>query len=220
MIEIRDLEKRLSPEFSLHIPSLTIGDGERVALIGPNGAGKSTLLRLLAGLLKPDAGSITVTGGQDAVAYQPQTPYVFKGTAEANVRLGARGKVDIEQLLKDCQLDGLRKKKTDKLSGGERQRLCLARVLAGGSRVLLLDEPLSAADIETGEALCHVLRDHCAANGVTLVMSTHLPRQAFEIATKFLILHRGEIAEYGDAAALNDPQSALGKRFLSQWKLV
>ena len=219
MIEIRDLEKRLSPEFSLRIPSLTVGDGERVALIGPNGAGKSTLLRLLAGLLKPDAGSITVTGGKDAVAYQPQTPYVFKGTAEANVRLGARGKADIEQLLKDCQLDGLRKKKTDKLSGGERQRLCLARMLAGGSRVLLLDEPLSAADIETGEALCHVLRDRCAANGVTLVMSTHLPRQAFEIATKFLILHRGEIAEYGDAAALNDPQSAFGKRFLSQWKL-
>ena len=218
MIEIKNLEKRLSPEFTLRIPSLTIEDGERVALIGPNGAGKSTLLRLLAGLLKPDKGAVTVTEGKDAVGYQPQTPYVFKGTTEANVRLGDRGGTDIEKLLKDCMLDGLRDKKTDRLSGGERQRLCLARTLACNNRLLLLDEPLSAADIETGEALCGVLLEHCQANGVTLVMSTHLPRQAFEIATKFLILYHGEIAEYGDAATLNDPQSAFGKRFLSQWK--
>ena len=219
MIEIRNLEKRLSPEFTLRIPSLTIEDGERVALIGPNGAGKSTLLRLIAGLLKPDAGAVTVTAGKDAVGYQPQTPYVFKGTVESNVRLGDHGKTDIDRLLKDCLLDSLRDKKTDKLSGGERQRLCLARTLACNNQLLLLDEPLSAADIETGEALCAVLRDHCETNVVTLVMSTHLPRQAFEIATKFLILHHGEIAEYGDAASLNDPQSAFGKRFLSQWKL-
>ena len=219
MIEIRDLEKRLSQEFTLRIPSLTIGDGERVALIGPNGAGKSTLLRLLAGLLKPDAGRITVTAAKDAVCYQPQAPYVFKGTTLSNVRLGVHGETNLDQLLKDCILDGLRDKKTDKLSGGERQRVCLARALAGNDRLLLLDEPLSAADIETGEALCRVLRDRCAANGVTLVMSTHLPRQAFEIATKFLILRHGEIAEYGDAAVLNDPKSAFGKRFLSQWKL-
>lgn len=219
MIEIRNLEKRLSPEFTLRIPSLTVEDGERVALIGPNGAGKSTLLRLLAGLLQPDAGTVTVKAAKDAVGYQPQTPYVFKGTAEANVRLGLRGKTDIDRLMKDCLLDGLRDKKTDRLSGGERQRLCLARTLACNNQLLLLDEPLSAADIETGEALCKVLLDHCEAGGITLVMSTHLPRQAFEIATKFLILHHGEIAEYGDAAALNDPQSAFGKRFLSQWKL-
>ena len=219
MIEINGLEKRLSPEFTLRIPSLTIEDGERVALIGPNGAGKSTLLRLIAGLLKPDTGAVTLSAGKEAVGYQPQTPYVFKGTAESNVRLVARGKTDIDRLLKDCLLDSLRDKKTDKLSGGERQRLCLARTLACHNQLLLLDEPLSAADIETGEALCKVLLDHCKADGVTLVMSTHLPRQAFEIATKFLILHHGEIAEYGDAATLNDPQSAFGKRLLSQWKL-
>ena len=219
MIGIKDLGKRLSPEFTLRIPSLTIEDGERVALIGPNGAGKSTLLRLIAGLLKPDAGSVTVTAGKDAVGYQPQTPYVFKGTVESNVRLGSHGKTDIDRLLQDCMLDGLRDKKTDKLSGGERQRLCLARTLACNNQLLLLDEPLSAADIETGEALCQVLRDHCAVNGVTLVMSTHLPQQAVQLATRFLILHNGEIAEYGGADILHAPQSDFGRRFLSQWKL-
>ncbi len=219
MIEIKNLEKRLSPDFCLQIPSLRVDDGDRVALIGPNGAGKSTLLRLVFGIEKPDRGSIEISAPKNKIVYQPQSPYLFKGTVETNVRLGSDGSGDVDALLRDCGLESLRGKRADRLSGGERQRVCLARTLACGGRLLLLDEPLSAADIETGERLCGVLLDRIKKTGGTLVMSTHLPRQAFETATKILILHDGGIAEYGSVDALRAPQSEFGRRFISQWKL-
>ena len=219
MITITNLQKRLSPEFTLQIPSLTIADGDIVALIGPNGAGKSTLLRLIAGLIKPDEGSIEINVPNTMIGYQPQTPYIFKGTVRSNISLSSRSSTGTDSIIKECMLEPLQNKKTDKLSGGERQRVCLARILAGGDKLLLLDEPLSAADIETGESLCRILRSYCINNGVTLVLSTHLPQQAFLTANKFLILYNGQIAEYGGSEILSAPESDFGKRFLAQWKL-
>ena len=219
MIRIENLKKTYSSDFTLEIPSLTVAPGERVALIGPNGAGKSTLLRLLAGVEKTEEGKIDISVPVKDTGYQPQQPYVFRGTAEKNLRLGAHGDADIRALMEECELTALKDKRADRLSGGERQRLCLARMLAGGYKLLLLDEPLSAADIETGERLALLIKRYCENTGATLVMSTHLPVQARQIATKYLILYKGQIAEYGDAAALSAPESEFGKRFLSQWKI-
>ncbi|MBQ7687945.1 MAG: ABC transporter ATP-binding protein [Clostridia bacterium] len=218
MIRITNLKKRLSDDFTLDIPSLTVESGERVALIGPNGSGKSTLLRLISGAMKPDEGSIDVALPKAQIGYQPQSPYVFKGTVEYNVRLGAHGEPNVGALLRACRLDALRDKKTAFLSGGERQRTCLCRMLAGQYGLLLLDEPLSAADVETGEELQQVLLDHCRNGGRTLLFATHLPAQAFALATKILIMNRGAVVEYGSPAELSAPKSDFGKRFLSQWK--
>ncbi len=219
MIRITNLKKRLSADFTLEIPSLEIAEGERVALIGPNGAGKSTLLRLLAGFISPDEGEIDLGLPVGSAGYEPQQPYVFRGTTEKNLRMGVHGSADVPALLRECDLAALGDKRADRLSGGEKQRLCLARMLAGNYRLLLLDEPLSAADIETGERLALLLKRHCEASGATLLMSTHLPQQAASIATKILILYNGKVAEYGDIAALRTPESDFGKRFLAQWKL-
>lgn len=219
MIRIENLKKRYTSDFTLDIPALSIAPGERVALIGPNGSGKSTLLRILAGVLKPEEGKIGISVPEKDTGYQPQNPYVFRGTVEKNLRLGMRGDEDIAALLEECELTALKDKRADRLSGGERQRLCLARMLAGNYKLLLLDEPLSAADIETGERLSLLLKRYCENTGATLVMSTHLPVQAQQIATKHLILHKGQVAEYGDAATLSAPESEFGKRFLSQWKI-
>ena len=219
MIRIEKLKKKISADFTLDIPSLTVDDGERVALIGPNGAGKSTLLRLIAGLTKPDEGLIEVSAPTGSVGYEPQSPFIFRGSAEKNVRLSLRDKADLDSLFSDCDIANLRKKRADRLSGGEKQRVCLARMLAGNYRVLLLDEPLSAADVETGERLSGVILRYCETAGATLIFSTHLPRQAQQIATKIIILTNGSIAEYGDAGALSSPESEFGKRFLAQWAL-
>ena len=189
-----------------------------MALIGPNGAGKSTLLRLIAGILKPDEGEIEISVPKTAVGYQPQTPYVFKGSVALNVRLAAGGR-DILPLLEECNLTDLKDKKTSRISGGEKQRMCLARMLAGNYQLLLLDEPLSAADIETGALLERVLTRHCEENGTTLLFSTHLPKQAFDIATEVLIMHHGQIEESGSIESLNAPKSEFGRLFLSQWRL-
>ncbi len=218
MITVTNLRKRLSSDFSIDVPALTVADGERVALIGPNGSGKSTLLRMLAGDMPPDEGNIEITSPKDKIGYQPQSPYIFKGTVEYNVRLGAHRDHDTEQYIRSCGLEKLRGQKAAMLSGGERQRLCLCRMLAGNYSLLLLDEPLSAADIETGEKLEEVLVAHCESTGAGLLMATHLPKQALNIATKILIMNRGTIAEYGSTKELKTPRSAFGKRFLSQWK--
>ncbi len=218
MIRITNLKKKYSDAFTLSVPSLTIAPGERVALIGPNGSGKSTLLRLLAGIIKPDDGNIEISLPSDQVGYQPQSPYVFKGTVEYNVRLGRHGSADVPALLASCGLTQLQGQRASLLSGGERQRMCLCRMLAGNYKLLLLDEPFSAADIDSGELLEQVLLQYCGENDAGLVMATHLPSQAFRMASKLLILHRGEIVEYGSIQDLKTPKSEFGQKFLSQWK--
>ena len=219
MIKISELEKKLSPDFTLKIGELNIDDGERVAVIGPNGSGKSTLLRLISGIIKPDSGAVCVSADKRKIGYEPQNPYAFRGTAEQNIKLGVHGKADVEKILFACRLTELRNNPSQKLSGGEKQRMCFARMLVGNYSLLLLDEPLSAADIETSCCLEKFLVDECERNGTTLLIATHLPSQALNIATKTLIMNNGEISEYSDASDLKNPKSEFGKNFIGQWRI-
>lgn len=219
MITLHNVEKRFPTGFCLRIPDLCIADGERVAVIGTNGSGKSTLLRLLAGIITPDAGTVTVTPPGTRVGYQPQNAYAFRGAVTANVRLAAAKDADLAAVLKRCRLEEFADKNARLLSGGEKQRMFLARMLAGNFDCLLLDEPFSAADIEMSDVLCGVLTDVCRERGTTLLMATHLPAQALGTATKILLLNDGEVAEYSDAENLTHPASDFGKKFVSRWKL-
>ncbi len=219
MIRIKNLKKTFSSDFTLNVGELTVGDGDRVALVGLNGSGKSTLLRLLAGQLSPDAGEIVCDTPKQKIGYQPQSPYACRGTAEYNVRIVPNAPGDLKPLLKECQLEQLYHKKMTALSGGEKQRVFLARMLAGGYDLLLLDEPLSAADLQTGEYLSRTLREACEATGKTLLFSTHLPKQAFDIANKILLLDGGNVAEYGSAEQLKTPASDFGRAFFSLWNV-
>ncbi len=219
MIEIRNLQKQFSSEFTLKVDELHIETGDRVALIGLNGSGKSTLLRLLAGVLSADAGDIFCDTPKNRIGYQPQAPYAFRGTAEYNIRIAPGVPEDISGILEKCGLTGLAYKKMTALSGGEKQRVFLARMLAADYELLLLDEPLSAADLQTGACLSAVLREACETAGKTLLFSTHLPRQAFDIANKILLLDGGRVVEFGGAQQLKTPESAFGKAFFSLWNV-
>lgn len=219
MIRISNLKKTFSSDFTLKIDELTIEDGDRVALIGLNGSGKSTLLRLLAGQLAPDEGTIACDTPKAKTGYQPQSPYLFRGTVEYNVRLAPRAPKELAPLMKACALEPLAKKKATSLSGGERQRVFLARMLAGDYDLLLLDEPLSAADLQTGAALSETLRESCEKTKRTLLFSTHLPRQAFDIANKILLLDGGRVAEFGSTSQMKTPESDFGKAFFSLWNV-
>ncbi len=219
MIQISNLQKTFSSEFTLEIDGITIEDGDRVALIGLNGSGKSTLLRLLAGQLTPDGGTIACDTPKEKTGYQPQSPYLFRGTAEYNVRLAPRAPKDVYPVLRACELEPLANKKMSALSGGERQRVFLARMLAGDYDLLLLDEPLSAADLQTGAALSKTLRDHCEKTNKTLLFSTHLPRQAFDIANKILLLDKGKAVEFGSVAQMKTPGSDFGRAFFALWNV-
>ncbi len=217
MIDIYNLEKKFSSDFTLKIDELHIDDGERVAIIGTNGSGKSTLLRILAGIIKPDRGKFIIP---PEVGYQPQEPYCFTGSVESNIRLGLDTGTDLDGLIEKCSLASLRGNRASKLSGGEKQRMCFARMLAGKYKCLLLDEPLSATDIETSEKLEKLLLDYCSNNGTTLLISTHLPKQALAVSTKVLILNNGRVAEYSDtASAISCPNSEFGQKFINQWRI-
>lgn len=220
MIKINKLEKKLSPDFTLKIDELYIKNGERVAVIGPNGSGKSTLLKLIAGIIKPDSGTVEIATDKNKIGYEPQNAYAFRGTVEDNIKLGVHGAVDVKRVMRDCQLYSLRDKRSSRLSGGEKQRMCFARMMAGNYSLLLLDEPLSAADIETSSDLEKYLAEECKHNGTTLLMATHLPSQALNVATKVLIMNRGSISEYCNVSELKNPNSEFGRKFIEQWRIL
>lgn len=216
MITIHELKKTYATGFTLHIDHLQIERGESVALIGPNGSGKTTLLRLLAGIEKPDSGTVQIEG---SCGYQPQTPFCFRGDVEHNLRLAAKTPELAAHFLQACRLETLRKQSVQKLSGGEKQRMCFARMLAGAFDNLLLDEPFSATDIETEAVLEAVLQAEFSEKNRTLLFSTHLPAQAFRLADKILLLHNGAVAEYTKTADFHSPKSPFGKQFLAQWSV-
>ncbi|HWK96727.1 MAG TPA: ATP-binding cassette domain-containing protein [Pseudolabrys sp.] len=185
--------------------SFSIGAGEHVAIVGRSGAGKSTLLHLMAGLLGPSRGAISV-GGAPAASQATKPVLMFQRpallpwlTARDNVllplhfskaarkdRTAARAKADslIAQVGLAERADAL----PTGLSGGQQQRIALARALAGDPAVLLLDEPFSALDQETRAALRADIRRLAKARSMTLVTVTHDLSDAAALADRVLVL--------------------------------
>ena len=143
--------------------SFSINEGEFVSLVGPSGCGKSTILNLIAGLLKPEQGAITMQGiplekSPVTIGYMLQKDHLFEWrTIYENVILGleiqkklTKDRLDrVEQLLKDYGLEDFKQARPSQLSGGMRQRAALIRTLALEPSLLLLDEPFSALDYQT-----------------------------------------------------------------------
>ena len=182
---------------------LSVPAGGIVALIGPNGSGKSTLLRVLAGLLRPTAGTVRIDGaeisGPDArigLVFQEPRLLPWRSSADnityplelAGVPAAAR----VERLATLVQLMGLEPSavgaRPSELSGGTRQRVALARALALEPRVLLLDEPFSALDALTRERFDLELLRLWDRSGATIVLVTHSIPEAILIADRVIVL--------------------------------
>ncbi len=190
LYSVRDLEIRYNRKRpgqpDLCCPSLDIREGETVFLTGPNGSGKTTFLKALNALVDPAAGSVGYRRGPDALrretVYLHQHPYIFSGTVRYNAGFACRaaGLPDAEVVARaEAALDivGLAEysaRRHRQLSGGEAQRVALARVIAAGTKVLLLDEPTASADAESARLIAHALLA-LAREGRTLVVSTHDP---------------------------------------------
>src|ERR1700690_3500000 len=174
--------------------SLTVAPGEFTCLIGASGCGKSTMLSLVAGLDKPTAGKIAVSG---RVAMMFQEPGLFPWlTAGANVELAlrARGAGRSErrprggELLDIVRLAGFGGKLPHELSGGMRQRVALARALAQDADVLLMDEPFGALDAMTRDVLHDELDRIPAETGLTVLFVTHNVQEAVRLADRVILL--------------------------------
>lgn len=196
--------------------------GETIGLLGPNGSGKSTLVEALSGLLPLESGEITLDGQtienpREGVRLPPQQrPFgvMFQGLwlfphldVLENISFGPRARgvprhaarARAERLLRELDLELLRDRRPAELSGGEAQRVALARAVAVEPRVLLLDEPLSALDLEARPRTRSLLRQMLVEfEGIRLVI-THDPLEALLLADRLVILERGRIVQSGPA---------------------
>lgn len=203
----------------VHDVDLSVGDGQTLALLGPSGSGKSTLLRVIAGLVTPDAGSVSIGSTVvDGVApHRRGVGMVFQDqalfphlTVGANVGFGLRmakvsrpaRRLRVDELLDLVGLAGYADRDPATLSGGEAQRVAIARALAPSPGVLLLDEPFAALDQLLRERLLTELRALFDRLAVTVIAVTHDPTEAGALGHQIAVLHDGQIAQIGPAGAV------------------
>jgi len=202
LIEIADASVRFGGVAAVQGATLAIRRGEFVAVVGPNGSGKTTLLRMLHGVVA-HGGTRHVKAGGGPHAMVFQRPFLLRLSAHNNLRLAlwlaARGlsakerRARVDAALRKVGLWPLRERAARSLSGGEQQRLALARAWALGPAVLFLDEPTASLDPSAKKEVEAVLAAF-AAEGTTLVMSTHNLGQAKRLASRVVFMDAGRIA--------------------------
>ena len=237
-IDISRLRRQYGPFTALDDVSLTIADGEFVAVLGPSGSGKTSLLRILAGLDQPDAGSVQ-RDGQDLLALDARrrgVGLVFQHyalfphmTVAQNVAFGLRVrpwrsrpkaaviKARVEELLRRVELESHATRYPAQLSGGQRQRVALARALAIEPRLLLLDEPFGALDAQVRVNLRRWLREFHRSLGITTLFVTHDQDEAMEMADRVVVMNRGRIEQIGTPEQIyQHPATPFASRFIAR----
>ena len=208
MIAAAGITKRFAAARVLEAVTLDVPAGACVALLGPNGAGKTTLLRILATLLRPTSGSLTL-GGVDAlkdpdrarasIGFVGHGSQVYEDlTALENLRfwVGMRGgdasRARLERALQQVELDGFAAERARTFSAGMKRRLALARLVLAGPRLLFLDEPYTGLD-QRGRKWLGELLLSLKAGGGALVVATHSFGDALDIADRVTILAGGRL---------------------------
>jgi sulfate/thiosulfate transport system ATP-binding protein len=233
-ISVSNVSKNFGTFTALDDVSVSVEPGSLTALLGPSGSGKSTLLRVIAGLERPDAGTVSIAG-VDVTGRPPQqrgVGFVFQHyaafkhmTVWDNVAFGLtirkRPKAQIRQrvheLLELVQLEGLAKRYPAQLSGGQRQRMGLARALAVDPEVLLLDEPFGALDARVRKELRAWLRRLHDETHTTTVIVTHDQEEAMEVADEVVVMNRGQIEQVAGPVELYErPANEFVMTFVGQ----
>ena len=217
---------------------LDIRAGELFFLLGPSGCGKSTFLRILAGLVKPDGGSISFDG-TDIGALPPEKRHaamvfqnyalwphmdVFENVAFGLRTAGVRGaelRKKVMEALDLVRLTDFARRKVPALSGGQQQRVALARALAVEPALLLLDEPLSNLDARLRDAMRAEIRRICSLRNLTALYVTHDRQEALSMADRIGVMHSGLIRESGNPEELyNFPRSGFCAQFLGDVNFI
>ncbi len=217
-LELRDISKNYGPRRVLANVNLAVEEGEFVSIVGTSASGKTTLVKIVAGLVAPDGGSVSV-GGQPVAGFPRAASIVFQNysllpwlSALENVRLavesafpdwpGAKHKEQAVHYLKLVGLGAAQAKRPGQLSGGMRQRVAIARAFAAEPRVLFLDEPFGALDALTRATLQQELARLCEAQSprATVLIITNSVDEAILLSDRILALGRGPAAALSPAA--------------------
>lgn len=200
--------------------------GERMAVVGPNGAGKSTLLKVVAGVLAPSTGKVSVfghePGGHICIAYisqRNQIDWNFPVTVADVVMMGRVGKMGlfrnpksndwqvVERALEVVRMNHLAKRQISELSGGQQQRMFIARALAQEAELMLMDEPLTGLDVNTQEDVFRIL-DDLKDKGVTVLVSLHDLKLAAQRFDRVMLLNK-QMIKVGSAEEVFLPENLL-----------
>jgi putrescine transport system ATP-binding protein len=237
-LSIVDVRKEFDGFVAVEDTRLDIRKGEVFALLGGSGCGKSTLLRCLGGFEKPTAGRIFLDGQEmnDLPPYERPINMMFQSYAlfphmsvEQNIAFGLKQDglsksavaTRVSEMLSLVQLDRLAQRKPHQLSGGQQQRVALARSLAKGPKLLLLDEPMGALDKKLRSQMQLELVNIIEKSGVTCVMVTHDQEEAMTMATRIALMEAGRIRQVGTPDEIYEqPNSRFAAEFIGSVNLV
>lgn len=217
---------------------ITVHAGEIVGLLGPNGAGKTTSFYMVAGLVRPDCGTVNFCG-QDVsglpmhlrarlgMGYLPQEESIFrKLTVEENLLCILETRADLnrkqqrekmDELLERFNITKLRKSQAIQLSGGEKRRLTIARALAANPKLLMLDEPFAGVDPIAVQDIQHIVASLRETDGLSILITDHNVRETLGIVDRGYILFEGRVIKEGTADEISkDPKTRkiyLGEQF-------
>lgn len=238
ILQLKNIVKSFGDTQVLRGISIDIRQGEFITFLGSSGCGKTTTLRIIAGLEEPDSGTVLLSG-QDVTALAPNkrdVNTVFQNyalfphmTVEQNVCYSLRlRKVPKEEqkrtaaeMLELVQLSGYEKRMPSELSGGQKQRVAIARALASRPRVLLLDEPLGALDLQLRRQMQVELKRLQKKLGVTFLYITHDQEEALNMSDRIVVMRDGLFQQIGTPAEVYDhPRTAFVARFVGSANII
>ena len=220
MIEVKNLQKKFETLEAVKKINFNIQKNQTLALLGPNGCGKTTTIGMLLGLITPTSGQIFIN--EKELNYKNHqfldmmnfaSPYVElpkKLTVLENLKVYGRMYLiknlsdKIEQLIEDLNLKPFLNKKTGELSSGQKNRVSLAKSLINNPKILLLDEPTSSLDPDTGDYIRSYLEKYKIENNVSILLASHNMAEVMRLSDYVLMMKEGQIIDQGTANNLID----------------
>ena len=238
-LELKEIKKSFTEgEAVLDNISLEISKGEFITLLGSSGCGKTTTLRIIAGLEQPDAGSVWLDGREVTglepnqrdvnTVFQNYALFPHMNVAE-NIGYGLKLKKvpkseirkKVSQMLELVQLKGYEKRKPSELSGGQKQRVAIARALVNNPKVLLLDEPLGALDLQLRRAMQIELKHLQKKLGITFIYITHDQEEAINMSDRIAVMKDGRIEQIGTPDEIyNHPKTSYVATFVGNANIL
>lgn len=238
-LELKEIKKSfIEGEAVLDNISLEISKGEFITLLGSSGCGKTTTLRIIAGLEQPDAGSVWLDGREVTglepnqrdvnTVFQNYALFPHMNVAE-NIGYGLKLKKvpkseirkKVSQMLELVQLEGYEKRKPSELSGGQKQRVAIARALVNNPKVLLLDEPLGALDLQLRRAMQIELKHLQKKLGITFIYITHDQEEAINMSDRIAVMRDGRIEQIGTPDEIyNHPKTSYVATFVGNANIL